>query len=83
MLLKVKKMDKIVEKFEGKKVLLWGYGVEGKSSEKFLYKYCKPLEIKIYEGDRDGLPIDDYDIVIKSPGVPYFDYPEEKITSMN
>lgn len=75
-------MDKIVEKFEGKKVLLWGYGVEGKSSEKFLYKYCKPLEIKIYEGDRDGLPIDDYDIVIKSPGVPYFDYPEEKITSM-
>ena len=75
-------MGKLVDRFDNKKVLLWGYGVEGKSSEKFLYKYCKPLEVKVFEGDRKDLPIDDYDIIIKSPGVPYFNYTEEKITSM-
>lgn len=72
----------IITKFEDKKVLLWGYGIEGKSFEKFLFKYCTPKEVKVYEGDREGLMYDDYDIVVKSPGVPYFNYKEDKITSM-
>lgn len=74
-------MSKLVDKFEGKKVCLWGYGAEGKSSERFLNVYCKPLCVDIFEGSRAELPIDDYDIVIKSPGVPYIYTDEPKITS--
>ena len=56
----------IITIFEDKKVLLWGYGIEGKSFEKFLFKYCTPKEVKVYEGDREGLMYDDYDIVVKT-----------------
>lgn len=75
-------MDRLVEKFENKKVMLWGYGREGQAFEKFLYKYCTAECVKVFEGTREELPIDDYDIIVKSPGVPYFNHSEDKITSM-
>ncbi len=31
---------KITENLKGKRILLWGYGLEGKSTEKFINKYC-------------------------------------------
>lgn len=80
-ILEVVIMSKLTEKFENKKVLLWGYGLEGKSSENFLKKYCNVSKIEIYEGSRDSLPIDDYDYIIKSPGVPYIYTNEPKMTS--
>lgn len=74
-------MSYLTDKFENKTVLLWGYGLEGKSSENFLKKYCNTIKVDVFEGTRDDLPIDDYDYVIKSPGVPYIYVDEPKITS--
>ena len=72
----------ITDKFYNKKVLLWGYGAEGKASEHFLKKYCQPELVEVYEGKKEALPIEDYDYVIKSPGVPYIYTDEPKMTSM-
>lgn len=72
----------IVEKFNGKKVILWGYGAEGKCAENFLEKYCSTASITVYEGDYTGLNIEDCDYVIKSPGVPYIYTDEPKFTSL-
>lgn len=70
----------IVDKFTDKNVLIWGYGVEGKSTERFLKQFCKPSKVEIFEGKREELPLDEYDYIIKSPGIPG-DYPDEKFTS--
>lgn len=59
----------IVDKINGKKVLIWGYGREGKSTERFLQNCCVPREIKVFEGSREDLPEKDYDLIIKSPGI--------------
>ncbi len=59
----------IIEKLNGKNILIWGYGKEGKSTEQFLYKYCNDFSVKVYEGDRDGIEEDDFDLIIKSPGI--------------
>lgn len=75
-------MGDIISKFENKRVLLWGYGVEGKASDRFLHKYCKATKVVIFEGKREDLPYDDYDIIIKSPGVPYIYVDDPKMTSL-
>lgn len=75
-------MNSIVDKFDGKKVLIWGYGVEGKSAEKFLNTYCNVSKMEIFEGKLEDLPIEDYDYVIKSPGIPYIYENEPKMTSL-
>jgi UDP-N-acetylmuramoylalanine--D-glutamate ligase len=59
----------IRESFDGKRILIWGYGREGKSTEKFLKSHCAPANIDIYEGSRDGINEDNYDLIIKSPGI--------------
>lgn len=75
-------MSDLVNKFKNKSVLLWGYGKEGRSAEQFLKTYCETSNIEIYEGDIDGLKLDDFDYVIKSPGVPYIYENEPKLTSL-
>ena len=60
----------ITEKFDSKSVLIWGYGIEGKSTEGFLKKFCKPSKVEIFEGKAEDLNTDGFDFIIKSPGIP-------------
>ena len=70
----------ITEKFDSKSVLIWGYGIEGKSSENFLKKFCNPSKVEIFEGKAEELNAEGFDYILKSPGIPG-DYPDEKFTS--
>lgn len=56
-------------KFDDKKILIWGYGREGKSTEEFLKNCASPAKVDIFEGKRDEFNETDYDYVIKSPGI--------------
>lgn len=59
----------IIEKFNGKRVLIWGYGREGKSTETFIKEHCNASSIEIYEGKIEGINEESYDLIIKSPGI--------------
>jgi len=72
---------KITEILKGKRILLWGYGLEGKSTEKFINKYCKVKELTVFQGKRDEIDEDAYDYIIKSPGIVAWDL-SDKFTSM-
>lgn len=56
-----------------KRILIIGYGVEGKATEAFLRKHCVNSQIGIAdknEGENYLEKQQDYDLAIKSPGVP-------------
>ncbi len=53
----------------GKKILIWGYGREGKSTERFLNSFCEVSSLEVYEGTREGINEEAYDYIIKSPGI--------------
>ncbi len=62
----------VTELFNGKSVLIWGYGREGRSTEKWLAGHANTLRTDIFEGKPDEMlagASDGYDIVIKSPGI--------------
>lgn len=61
----------IIDRLNGKRILIWGYGREGQSTEQFLKRCCEPASVEIFEGKRDGFNEDDYDWIIKSPGIVY------------
>ena len=60
---------KIGSRFNGKKILIWGYGREGKSTEAFLKNHCTPKKIDIFEGKRGEFDEEAYDLIFKSPGI--------------
>lgn len=62
-------MQKTIEKLEGKRILIWGYGREGKSTEKFIKEYCRPALVDILEGTREEVRDEAYDYIIVSPGI--------------
>lgn len=59
----------ITDKIKGKRILVWGYGREGQSTEQFLKRCCEPAAVEIYEGKRDGINEEAYDWIVKSPGI--------------
>ena len=60
---------KITDILEGKRVLIWGYGREGKSTERFIRDFCRVEALSVYEGKKDGINEEDWDYIIKSPGI--------------
>ncbi len=60
---------RITEAVYDKRILIWGYGREGKSTERFLNKFCSPALVEVYEGKREGIDESKYDLIIKSPGI--------------
>ncbi len=66
-------MHNSLEMFRNKKILIWGYGREGQSTESFLKKHNICKEIKIYEGKKDEELFNEYDYIFKSPGIVCFD----------
>lgn len=78
-------MEETINKLKGKKILIWGYGREGKSTERVLRKYCQPAALDIYEGPREGVHEENYDWVFVSPGIPFEedapDFGNRKFTS--
>lgn len=59
----------VTERFTDKRILIWGYGREGKSTEDFLKRCCKPASIEIFQGTREEIIEDNYDYIFKSPGI--------------
>ena len=58
----------ISDTFNDKKILVWGYGREGRSTEKWLNTHASPACIDIFEGTPEEMASgkgDDYDIIIK------------------
>lgn len=64
-------MEKTKAKLNGKRILIWGYGREGKATEKLLKEHCQPASVEIYEGGRDGIRDEDYDYIFVSPGIKF------------
>lgn len=62
-------MKQTIEKLENKKILIWGYGREGKSTEKFIREYCHPVSVEIFEGKREDVQDEKYDYIFVSPGI--------------
>lgn len=62
----------VPELFEGKRILIWGYGREGKSTEKWLSGHTSPKSVTIFEGKPEEMIAgagEDADIIVKSPGI--------------
>ena len=72
---------KITDFLYNKRILLWGYGLEGKSMEKFINSYCSVKELTVFQGKREDIDEDAYDCIIKSPGIVAWDL-SDKFTSM-
>lgn len=64
----------IRETVKDKRILIWGYGREGKSSEKYIKEYCEPRSVEVLEGSIEDIIERDYDLIIKSPGIKMMDY---------
>lgn len=62
-------MNSIINRLNGKRILIFGYGREGKSTEAFIKAHVLYASLDVFEGDRSEIIEDDYDVIIKSPGI--------------
>lgn len=66
-------MNSIIEKLTDKRILIFGYGREGKSTEEYIKTHVKYRSLDVFEGKREDICEDDYDLIIKSPGIVMLD----------
>lgn len=66
-------MNSIIEKLTDKRILIFGYGREGKSTEEYIKAHVKYRSLDIFEGKREDICEADYDYIIKSPGIVMLD----------
>lgn len=71
---------RIIDRLKDKNVLIWGYGREGKSTERFIKAFCSVKSLSIFEGKPEDINEKEYDYIIKSPGIKVDTY-SEKYTS--
>lgn len=71
---------KVTERLHNKDILIWGYGREGKSTERFINTFCSVKSLSIFEGAAEEIDEACYDYIIKSPGIKVDVY-SEKYTS--
>ncbi len=62
-------MGAIAQRLNGRRILIWGYGREGKSTERYIREHCAPASVDVFEGKKDGFDEENYDVIIKSPGI--------------
>lgn len=62
-------MNGIINKLSNKRILIFGYGREGKSTEEFIKKHVSVKSLDIFEGKREEIDESKYDFIIKSPGI--------------
>lgn len=65
----LRNMNSIIQKLTDKRILIFGYGREGKSTEEYIKKHVAYKTLEIFEGKREDIKEDDYDFIIKSPGI--------------
>jgi len=62
-------MNSIIEKLTDKRILIFGYGREGKSTEEYIKKHIKVKCLDVFEGKKEDIDEESYDYIIKSPGI--------------
>lgn len=84
-------INDIVGMLNGKSILILGFGREGKSTYEFIKKYVKYTSLgiadkneikvpeKVYFGENYLDAVSEYDVVIKSPGIPFFGIENENV----
>lgn len=60
---------RIIDRLRDKNILIWGYGREGRSTERFINTFCSVKSLSVFEGKADGIDESKYDYIIKSPGI--------------
>jgi len=62
-------MNSIISKLTDKRILIFGYGREGKSTEAYINEHVKVKSLDVFEGKIEDINEDEYDYIIKSPGI--------------
>ena len=70
----------VIDRLEGQRILIWGYGREGQSTRQFLKRCVRPAKVDVFEGSKEDIDDSEYDLVIKSPGI-RMDEDDPKYTS--